>query len=58
MKNRENARKEDSFLMQWMKIDQAIKFATKHFYCKKLTDFIGDSNQVFQALEEVTGNKV
>ena len=57
IKDRENARKKDSFLMQRLKVDKAIRFAKKNFFYKKFTDCIGDSRQVFQVLNEVTGKR-
>ena len=55
IKEKENARKRDSFLMQKIKVDKAIRFAKKNFFYKKFADCIGDSRQLFQVLKEVTG---
>ena len=57
IKDKENARKKDSFLMQRLKVDKAIRVAKKNFFYKKFADCIGDSRQVFQVLNEVTGKR-
>ena len=57
IKDKENARKRDSFLMQRLKVDEAMRFAKKNFYYKKFVDCIRDSRQVFQVLKEFTGKR-
>ena len=55
IKYKECARRKDFFLMQRIKVDEAIRFAKKNFFYKKFAGCIGDSRQVFQVLKEITG---
>ena len=57
VKDEGNAKKEDSILMQRIKIDQAITIAKK-ILSQNFADCFGDSRQVFQILKEVTCNRV
>ena len=46
------------FLDARKKVDQAVRFAKKKFFFRKLAGCIGDSRQVFQVFKEVSGNRV